>query len=461
MKKAFVLLFVFLFALMPLTAFAENGEEPSYVENKGKNPMTITLWSCDEYTYAFELTTEFQSLTSDYIQGEEVYDEGSEEFIDTSVIGRKCFGITAEKAGYYGIVFENPDSVVETCSVHKADDDNFEGIFKDRIEIIDENNFFYGIVFNMKANEKEYAFIDEIANGNYSVKYVYFGDKIVSAETDGPLVYEYDTYSAEGYEGDECFPVTEMYPNVNIKFSSGKTAKICTMVQTRDTKTSGTVDAEIPVFDEKFPIKVSYIKAEDLVTSISLPDGFEPNCVISYDGVVSDYTYPDYILVKPKNGEAFKAQRNDHMVLSNGRSYDLWTEYYIEEEGVLTNEISFSYSLNGISENEIKVTPETKSVFVTFKEVLKNSKANIKIGIKILKGKAGDWTKEDGYRFITSYPTQMKNAVKYYAFFGEYFSAAVMFLIAVLPLILLAVLIIIILLKVKKKRKKKKAKSQS
>lgn len=453
MKKFAAFLFIFLFAFLPFGVFAEEGEEPSYVVNKNKNPMTITLWGADEYTYAFELTKEFQELTSDFIQGEEVYDEGSEEYYDTSVAGRKCFSLTAQKAGFYAVIYDNDDSVVEKCEIRKADEDKTEGLFKEKIEILDESNLVCGTVFKMKESEKQYVFIDETNEGSYSLKYAYLGNKIVSAQTAGPLVYDYDTYLAEGYEGDESFPVIEMYPNVNLEFSSGERVKISSFVQTKDLRTSGTIDAEIPVFDEKFPIKVSYIKAEDFAISLSLPDGFSPSCVISYDGIISDYTYPEYVMMKTADGEELKAKRNDSFVLSNGRSYDLWTEYSTEEEGVLTNTVQFYYTLNGISENEIEVTPHCKSIKDTCKDVLRNTKRDMKLGAKILKGEAEDRTTRDGIFNIVSFPHQIVRAIRYYNLFGRYLDGTAILLASVSPLILLTAVVILIV-KIKKAKKK-------
>lgn len=454
MKKFASFLFVVLFAVFSLNAFAVDGEEPSYIENKDKNPMTITLWSTDEYTYAFDLTEEFQTVKSSYVQGEEVYNEASEETDDTSVTGRKCFGLNAEKGGYYAVVYEGPVSIVSNTEVRKAEDDKTEGLFKEKAEIFNEKNYTCGIIFKMKANEKEYVLADETAEGEYSVKYIYLGEKILSAECAGPLIYEYDTCNAEAYENDKPIPVVEMYPFVNVQFSSGEAVIIQPFVQAKNAEPEKDASAEITVFGEKYPVTISFVKMADMVKEIALPDGFKPACTINFDGVITNYKYPEYVAVKLTNGETIKAKRNESVVLPNGRSYDLWAEYDTAEEGVLTNNVSFKYCLNGMDEKEIAVKPNIFPLKDTFKDILKKSKADMKFGIKILKGEGEDYTKKDGFSFLASYPRQIINGVKCYALFGEYLNAALIALIGIAPLLLIAVIIIISAVS-KKKRKNK------
>ncbi|MCQ2472041.1 MAG: hypothetical protein MJ147_08400 [Clostridia bacterium] len=452
MKKFAAVWFVFLFAIFSLNAFAVDGEVPSYIENKDKNPLTITLWNTDEYTFAFDLTEDFQTVKSSYVQGEQVYNEETEETDDTSVTGRKCFSLTAEKGGYYAVVFESPVSIVTKAEVRKADDDKIEGLFKEQIEILNEKNNYCGIVVKMKANEKEYVLADETTEGEYSAKYIYLGEKVVSAECAGPLVFDFDTSNADAYEGDKAIPVVEMYPLVNVKFSTGETVKIQPFVQAKNAESQKDVSAEIEFFGEKYPVTISFVEMADMVKEIALPDGFKPACTVNFDGTMTDFKYPEYVAVKLTSGETIKAKRDESVVLPNGRSYNLWAEYGIAEEGVLTDKLSFTYALNGLSENKIEVTPDRQSVKDTFKGILNKSKEDLKFGIKILKGESEDFTKKDGINRLVSCPKQIINGVKYYALFGDYLNATLIALIGIAPLLLIAAIIIIVA-KSKKKHK--------
>ncbi len=160
------------------------------------------------------------------------------------------------------------------------------------------------------------------------------------------------------------------------------------------------------------------------------------------------------VAVKLTSGETIKAKRDESVVLPNGRNYDLLANYDIGEDGTLNDKVYFAYSIAGVGDNKIEVTPDRQNIKDTFKGILNKSKEDMKFGIKILKGEGEDYTKKDVIIRLVSYPNQIINGVKYYALFGEYLNAVLIALIGIAPLLLIAAIIIVVA-KSKKKRKNK------
>lgn len=452
MKKVFSILVLLVISVFPLSVFADDVESNN---NKADNPTTFTLWDYDTYYYSFGVTTEYKPVSSLYIEGKEYYDESSEEWYDSSVIGRHYFDITADEEGYYAVMFSDPQHVVSASRIQKDTDDTSEGVFKNTETILDDSGYECGIVFEMRQNESEYIFIDEGETGSYSIKYVYLGDSITSVNSAGPLVYGFDSYKAEAYTDDgKSVDVMEMYPHIDVTFSDGMTVKLMSFAQCTELGEKERVTVQVNVLDEKYDIDIVYIRPENLVSDVYLPDGFVPSCRVSYDGSLSDYIYPDYAVAVLNDGKKINIKRNDNVVLPNGRGYDFCIEYNTDEEGMLSKNAYFTYSLNGFFESKTAFVPDCESVSLTLKKVISESKSEMKFGKSILKGKAGDWTKQDGIYFLFSFPRQMINAIRYYFLFGEYLNGlTVMLIFAVPPVIIIVIAVAIIILNKKKHNK--------
>lgn len=456
MKKSLTFLISLLLFALPLCAFADGAEYQ--VKQSGNKPVSVTLWGTEEYAFEFNLKEDYQSVTSAFIPGEEYYDEGSEESYDTSVPGKKCFGIEAKNGGYYALLYDDPHGAVFKSLAKKADDDPIEGLFKDKADVLNENNLICGIIFKMEPGETGFAFIDEQGEGEYRVKCIYLGDKILSAKAAGPLLYSRytDAYASVDYCDNTAFDVTEMYPHVELTFSEGRVLKISAFSRTKDLRTEGTVKANITVIDESFDIDVTYITADKLAKGLCMPKGFAPACTITYNGIIGNLQFPEYGLLTTPEGKEIRIQRGDSVILSNGRSYDFWAEYSTPEEGVLTDTVTFSYSLLGISENEINFTPACFPVKETLSAVISESKSDFKKAQKIISGEYCDYTKKEARFFALSFPRQIISAVKYYALFGKIPQAASVALFGLFPLLLPAAIIIALIVTARRKKFPKK-----
>lgn len=409
-------------------------------------------WGMEDFVYSGEADEMGLEITSSYVQGEEYYDEEIGEYDDSTVIGQHSCSITADKAGYYALLWESDNNIISTVWVHRGDSDPDDGTYKDSEYIYDKENHICGVFFYMSEGEREYAAITEGAEGSYSIKLAYLG-KIENAESDDVLIRNTsDAYYDEEYAG------IVIYPYVNVSFSEGQICKIQSYAISESSINSQTLEADVKITGESFHISVSLTDAEKLIESISFPEGFTPSCIERWNGTVYNEIQPDYMIVTLTDGQVIKLKNMEELILQNGRSYTACWNYDIgNEDGEIMTKMSFEADVIGETQKELVFRPKADSIKNTLADISKQYKRNAEFGWNLLTGKKSyeDYSKRDGIRYIFSIFRMMTRACEYYKTMEINYIAFTL-LTAVLfasPILIIALPIIMIIL-IKKSKKK-------
>ncbi len=455
LKRIVTVLFVFLLILTPVAAFADSEEDASYKVEKKDGGTYITVWGIETYKLYSDLSEKNIKVKSDFVQGEIIADEFLDE-IDTSVAGRKAFGIKAEKEGYYAVVYSSKDNIEISCTVREGVDKNVEGIFKNDVQIY-EGKRITGNFFKMAENESEYVTVTEYGSGEYEIGFVFLGDKITDVKAGGELIYP---YAAEAYDADEMnerAKGVDLYPDTLLTFSLGKTVRTCIFSHTDfDAQYNKPLKAQTEILGEKFDFDVTLIKIESLVKDISLPPDFVPSFTLTFDGCILNQKFPQYIAVEFTDGTKKNIGFNDWITLPNGKNYQVRAEYSCNYgEGEHQSEFPFVYTFDGLIYKEVSVKPDCLSVSNTLSEISDKSKSEVEFGLRILSAGVEDYTKADGLKFVFSPVKNIIDGCRFYFNFSSPFNGILLFLIAFSPVILLILIVLAVIFIIKAKKHKK------
>lgn len=454
MKKIISVLFAFLLMLTPLTVFADFEEDASYKIEKKDDGTYITVWGLETYKLYSDLSEEKIKVKSDFVQGEIIADDFLDE-IDTSVAGRKAFGIKAEKAGYYAVVYNSKDDIELGCSVRESLNKDIEGIFKDDIQFYDGIRV-GGNIFKMAEGESEYVTVTEYGSGEYEIGFTYLGEKITGVKSGGALIYPYGPEAYDAADMNEGAKGVDLYPNILLTFSLGKTLKTSNFSHTDcDAEYDKPLKAQTEILGEKYDFDVTLIKAESLVKNISLPPDFAPSFTLSFDGCIYNQKFPEYFAVEFADGTKKNIGSGDWVTLSNGKNYQVRAEYECNYgDGENQSEYPFVYTFDGLVYGETPVKPDCEKLSKTLSDIIEKSRNDLFFGIRIFKDGGEDLTKADAVRYMLSFPKTVTDGCRYYFNFSHIFDGIALLLIAFSPLILIVLLVLaVIFIKRAKKHK--------